>query len=76
VHTYDPWADAEEVKEEYGIALTTKEQLASSGHYDAIVLAVAHDAFLETDISAMKGERTIVYDVKGILPQDIVDERL
>jgi len=40
------------------------------------VLAVAHDSFAGLNIKSMKGDKTIVYDVKGILPLDIIDERL
>lgn len=76
VDTYDPWANPKEVKNEYGISLVSEEQLKTNGSYDAIVLAVAHDSFKELDIKSMKGDKTIVYDVKGILPPDIVDERL
>jgi UDP-N-acetyl-D-galactosamine dehydrogenase len=76
VDTYDPWADEKEVKTEYGIGLISKEQLEANGQYDAIVLAVAHDKFNNINIRGMKNERTIVYDVKGILPEELVDERL
>ncbi len=76
VDTYDPWANPKEVKNEYGISLVSKEQLKTNGSYDAIVLAVAHDSFKELDIRALKKDSGIVYDVKGILPPDIIDERL
>ena len=35
--------------------------------YDAIVLCVAHNEFLELDLDALKTENAVVYDVKGIL---------
>ncbi|MBF8457270.1 nucleotide sugar dehydrogenase [Kaistella sp. G5-32] len=35
--------------------------------FDAIVLAVAHDQFLELDLESLKKEIAIVYDVKGML---------
>jgi len=76
VDTYDPWADPQEVREEYGVKLVSKDQLQSNGAYNAIVLAVAHEKFNELDISKLKSDDTIVYDVKGILPKEIVDERL
>ncbi|MCK4569895.1 MAG: Vi polysaccharide biosynthesis UDP-N-acetylglucosamine C-6 dehydrogenase TviB [Bacteroidales bacterium] len=76
VNTYDPWADADEVKKEYGIGLVNDEQLKTNGSYDAIVLAVAHDSFKNIDIQSLKKDKTIVYDVKGVLPMGIVDERL
>ena len=76
VDTYDPWADALEVREEYGIKLIGKEGLENGKTYDAIILAVAHEKFNELDINTLKKDSTIVYDVKGILPMEIVDERL
>jgi UDP-N-acetyl-D-galactosamine dehydrogenase len=64
------------VKDEYGINLITEKQLKANGDYDAIVLAVAHDSFKALDIKALKRDKTIVYDVKGVLPLEVVDERL
>ena len=74
--TFDPWADPEEVKEEYNIELLSEDQLKSNGNYDAIVLAVSHDKFKDLDIAALKKEDTIIYDVNGVLPVELVDERL
>jgi UDP-N-acetyl-D-galactosamine dehydrogenase len=76
VETFDPWADPKEVKDEYGIGLISEDQLKSNGSYDAVVLAVSHKNFLELDYMKLKNNQTIIYDVKGILPQEIVDERL
>ena len=76
VDTYDPWANPKEVKNEYGISLVSEEQLKTKGTYDAIVLAVAHDSFKELDIRALKKNSSIVYDVKGVLPMEEIDERL
>jgi len=76
VDTYDPWADPKEVKEEYSIGLLEEEALSINNDYKAIILAVSHDKFKELDIDALKKDDTIVYDVKGVLPQNIVDERL
>ncbi|WP_282075700.1 nucleotide sugar dehydrogenase [Maribacter aquivivus] len=61
---YDPWADPEEVKHEYGL-VTTQEKPTDT--YDVIVLAVAHDKFLKEDLSCFKNENTLVYDIKGKL---------
>jgi UDP-N-acetyl-D-galactosamine dehydrogenase len=69
---YDPWADAAEVKHEYGLDMVEKPE----GKYDAIVLAVSHKEFLEMDLVSMKKDGGILYDVKGILPKAIVDGRL
>ncbi len=64
VTTYDPWANPEEVKHEYGIEST--QQLPNK-KFSGIVLGVAHEEFKEIDLSALKKDNAIVYDVKGIL---------
>jgi UDP-N-acetyl-D-glucosamine/UDP-N-acetyl-D-galactosamine dehydrogenase len=74
VDIYDPWADVEEVKLEYGIEII-KEFPVDSG-YGAIILAVAHSQFRELDLQHHKDSGTIIYDVKGILPKEMVDARL
>ena len=71
----DPWADAQEVNEKYGIKIT-KNATQNTG-YDAIVLCVAHDDFKNLNLRKMlKPSGGIVYDVKGFMPQDAVDGRL
>lgn len=72
VDVYDPHAEAEEVKHEYGLPLTTKP----GKKYDAIVLAVNHKEFKTLDWSALRHEKTVVYDVKGSLDRSIVTARL
>jgi len=72
VTTYDPWANPAEVKHEYGIeSLTALPQ----SKFDAIVLGVAHNEFLNIDLDALKKDCAIVYDVKGII-SDKADNRL
>jgi len=73
VDVYDPWADAMEVKHEYGIDLMRdfepKLKNKNLPHYDAIVLAVAHNEFKSLDFTPLKNGKTVVYDVKGILKE-------
>ncbi|MBL1410482.1 nucleotide sugar dehydrogenase [Sphingobacterium faecale] len=69
---YDPWVDPEEVRREYLIELLSKPQ----GGYDAVVLAVAHTAFLQLDIQALLAEKAVVFDCKSVLDRNIVDGRL
>jgi len=73
---YDPWADPEEVKQEYGFATFNQpEQLENS--YDAIVLAVAHQEFQKLNLKSLKNQKqSITYDVKGALEAGIADGRL
>lgn len=72
VDVFDPWADAAEVKHEYGLDMVEKP----GSDYDAIVLAVAHNEFKEMDIRAMGRKESVLYDLKGLLDKSIVDERL
>jgi len=74
VDVYDPWASKEEVKEEYDFDLIDSPD--TSG-YDAIVMAVAHNEFIEMDLAAMKAKKNaVVYDAKGVLPREFVEARL
>lgn len=76
ITVYDPWANSEAVKKEYGIAITTdSNQLVANG-YDAVILGVAHKQFLDMDITSLVRKGGVVYDVKGVLPRDIIDGRL
>ena len=72
-NVYDPWADEDEVKKEYGII--SKKQLPKV-KFDAIVLAVAHDEFKNIDFSDILKEINVVYDVKNLLPNSITDRTL
>lgn len=72
VDVYDPWADKEEVRHEYGIDMADKP----SGAYDAIVLAVAHAEFLSLDYKKLKAESGVIFDTKAILDRALVDSRL
>ena len=46
------------------------------GLFDAIILAVAHNEFLTLDLKQMVKEGGVIYDVKSVLPRDIIDGRL
>jgi UDP-N-acetyl-D-galactosamine dehydrogenase len=69
---YDPWVDPNEVKKEYGINVIIDLPL---GPFSAVILAVAHKKFLNLDVRSFT-PNGIVYDVKGILPKEIIDSRL
>jgi UDP-N-acetyl-D-glucosamine/UDP-N-acetyl-D-galactosamine dehydrogenase len=75
VDVYDPWADKQEVKQEYGLDLID-DPFASGKKYEGIVLAVSHAEFLDQNLTTLKAENALVYDVKSILPKDLVDARL
>ena len=76
VQAHDPWADAAMARDSAGVTLVPTP---CSGHYDAIVLAVAHRQFRHygvEEIRAMGVQDVIVYDVKSVWPRQAVDDRL
>ena len=74
VDVYDPWADAEEVKEEYGIELLPK--VNKGKHYQAVIAAVSHKEFYDFDFAHFKENGAVIFDVKNFVPRDVVDARL
>ncbi|WP_317169162.1 UDP binding domain-containing protein [Mucilaginibacter humi] len=71
---YDPWADCDRVKHEYN--LDCINTLPSNVTYDAVILSVSHNEFLNLDIKAMLKETGVLFDVKGVLDVSVVDGRL
>ena len=70
----DPWANAAAVEHEYGVKIVAEPE---AGSYDAVILAVAHRQFAQMDVrSLLRSENGVVYDVKGVLPREQVDDRL
>ncbi len=75
VAVFDPWANKEEVKEEYGIALfSDKNELAND--YNAVILAVSHKKFKNFEFNNYTSSPFVLYDVKGMLPKEASDGRL
>jgi UDP-N-acetyl-D-galactosamine dehydrogenase len=72
VEVYDPWADPDLVKEEYGIELIKDYK---TSHYNAVVLAVAHSDFINFDFNQCNNH-TVVFDIKALWPKDKVDGRV
>jgi UDP-N-acetyl-D-galactosamine dehydrogenase len=70
---YDPWANTDEVKQEYDL-VSVKE--LPNEKFDAILLAVSHNEFKEIDFSMFKNDKSVVYDVKNILSDTISDKTL
>ena len=76
IDVYDPWASPEEAVHEYGISLIQKP---ASAHYDAIVLAVAHEQFKAMgapSIHALGKQTHVLYDLKYLLNAEDSDIRL
>ena len=72
IDIYDPEADAQEVKHEYDLTLIDTLQKK----YHAIILAVGHQVFNTLDWKSIKFDKSVVYDVKGILERDKITARL
>jgi UDP-N-acetyl-D-galactosamine dehydrogenase len=72
VEMYDPYADSEEVKEEYNVNLIEK----LDDDYDAVILAVSHDSFAEYDetfFNSLMKDKGIFFDIKGLYRNQIKD---
>lgn len=74
VDVYDPIADPEEVSREYGINIISKVDAGAT--YDAIIVAVAHKAFLSIDLNQIASEQCVIFDTKACLERSLVDARL
>ena len=73
ITVFDPWANADHVFQEYGVTVTNE---VPTTKFDAVILAVAHNEFLNMDVKSFAKDGGVIYDVKGILPRDIIDGRL
>jgi UDP-N-acetyl-D-galactosamine dehydrogenase len=74
VSIHDPWADAEEVREEYGLELLSS--LDGAAPFDGVLLAVGHREFLQINPRELVANHGAIYDVKSVWPKDLVDKRL
>lgn len=70
---FDPWANPDAVNVEYGINITNE---LPNIQFDAVILCVSHKEFKHLDIQKLTKNNSVVYDIKGILPRDIIDARL
>jgi UDP-N-acetyl-D-galactosamine dehydrogenase len=72
VDVYDPHADPKEVRNEYGIYL-----VSIPNKYDSVILAVAHDQFVNINLSELKKTKnSVVFDIKAIFDRNQIDGRL
>jgi UDP-N-acetyl-D-galactosamine dehydrogenase len=70
---FDPWANAAKVKNAYKIDIVNK---VPKEKFDMAILCVAHNEFLKFNVRDLVKEDGVIYDVKGILPRDMIDGRL
>ena len=72
VDIYDPIADGEQVTKTHLITLTK-----TPSKYQAIILAVSHDLFIENGVKDYKNlNGAVIYDIKSVLNRAEVDGRL
>lgn len=71
---HDPLADCKQVYQTYGIDCQNGQ--SQNKLYDGIMLAVAHQQFMDLDLTSMCKKKTVIYDIKYALPQAMVDVRL
>lgn len=74
VDVYDPWVAHHTAKAEHHIELLPA---LINGHYDAIIVAVAHHQFQTLDLNTLKrSENAVVFDLKSMFAKEQVDYRL
>jgi UDP-N-acetyl-D-galactosamine dehydrogenase len=76
VDVHDPWIDADEAQHQYGVTPVAEPD---KGAYDAIILAVAHDAFRNGGAAAVRAYgrvNHVLYDLKYAFPAEESDLRL
>ena len=77
IDVFDPWVDAEEAHNEFGLELI--KGAPGEALYDAIVMAVGHREFTEmgaTRIRAFGKQGAVFFDVKAVFDKSQSDGRL
>ncbi len=76
VDVHDPWVHPGEAVEEYGLHMVDS---LPTNHYDAIVIAVAHDQFKKMGIDAIRKlgkSECVIFDVKHVFAKQCTTARL
>ena len=76
VDVHDPWCDVAEAKHEYDIDLIAEP---GNGAYDVVIIPVAHDEFRALGADGLRAfgkDTSVLYDIKYVLPPELVDDRL
>ena len=72
IDVFDPWANSTEVENELGIKLVKEINIK----YQAIILVVSHNEFLNLNLRTHLVKGGVLFDVKGVLDKGIIDSRL
>ena len=70
----DPWVNIEEFKIESKIEIFN--QIPDHSKYDAIIICVSHKEFFKLNFNEYLNNKSVIYDVKGILDKKLTDGRL
>jgi len=73
---YDPWANQQDVKKGYDISIQSTDLESLKNSFDVVILSVAHDVFKNINVRSFLKDYGVVYDVKNILPKEMIDARL
>ena len=74
VDVFDPWVDKKDFKKNYNQDVYSE---VPQKKYNAIILAVAHDAFKEINLNhLMIDSKSIVYDIKSFYSKNLITKRL
>lgn len=79
VDVYDPWVDADEAEQEYGISPINDLANLKTNNYDGIILAVAHQQFIEMGVEQIRElgkSNHVLYDLKYLFDSKLSDIRL
>jgi UDP-N-acetyl-D-galactosamine dehydrogenase len=85
VDVFDPVAEQEDVSKKYGIPDVNENFIIDENNYliphkgqeyDVVILAVAHKEFKDLKLKFTLKDVHVLFDVKAILPREIVDGRL
>jgi UDP-N-acetyl-D-galactosamine dehydrogenase len=74
VDIFDPWANIEQARHEFNVDIM--QEINPLKDYSAIIVAVAHDQFLNFDFKKYKKNNTVIFDAKACLSRELADARL
>jgi UDP-N-acetyl-D-galactosamine dehydrogenase len=73
VSIYDPWVSPSQVYHEFKLEIMN---ILPNKKFDAVVLGVSHDEFLNLVLDTLTKDESVVYDIKGVLNKVLVDGKL
>ena len=68
VDIYDPWINTKQANIEYGLTLIP--ELQNTNRYEVIIIAVAHQCFINIPYDKIGTNNSIIFDLKGLLKEN------